>query len=141
MYDSHIDLEDQKILVKIINDLIQKDGSGPNKEITANDIEKTFLDNFGDPKKVKFYLDNYWDWKSIDFQKNLKDFNNRRDMIKNGQYEKFIKNKYNDAYRRFFDDAMGILNSLTELSDFKGYRLSRVFSIADIDYLKRVFSI
>lgn len=136
-----IDLKDQKILVKIINDLIQNDGSGPNKEITANDVEKAFLDNFGDPKKVKFCLDNYWEWKSIDFQDNLKDFNDRRDMIKNGKYEKFIKNEYNDAYRRFFDDAMGILNSLTELSDFKGYRLSRVFSIADIDYLKRVFSI
>jgi len=141
MYDSHIDLGDQKILVKIINDLIQNDGSGPNKEITANDVEKAFLDNFGDPKKVKFYLDNYWEWQTPDFQDNLKDFNNRRDMIKNGEYEEFIKNEYNDAYRRFFNDAMGILNSLTELSDFKGYKLSRVFSIADIDYLKRVFSI
>ena len=140
-YDSHIDLEDQKILVKIINDLIQNDGSGPNKEITANDVEKAFLDNFGDPKKVKFYLDNYWDWQTPNFQKNLKDFNDRKKLIKNGKYEEFIKNEYNDAYRRFFGDAMGILNSLTELSDFKGYRLSRVFSIADIDYLKRVFSI
>jgi len=62
-------------------------------------------------------------------------------MIKDGKYEEFIKNEYNDAYKRFFGNAMGILNSLTELSDFKGYRLSRVFSIADIFYLKRVFSI
>jgi len=36
---------------------------------------------------------------------------------------------------------MGILNSLTTLSDYKGYKVSRVFSIADINYLKRVFNV
>lgn len=138
-YDTQISLEDQKILVKIIQDLIQNDGSGPNKEITAKDVVKTFLNNFGNPATAKYYLENYW--QSGDFQKNLKDFNERKEKIKNGEYEEFIRTKYNDAYRRFFNDAIGILNSLTSLSDYKGYRLSRVFSIADIHYLRRVFSI
>jgi|GEM_PF-6591783 len=62
-------------------------------------------------------------------------------MIKNGEYEDFIKDEYNDAYRRFFNDAMGILNSLSSLSDIRGYRMSNVFSIADIYYLKRIFNI
>ncbi|MFW9987640.1 MAG: hypothetical protein ACFFC3_03210 [Candidatus Odinarchaeota archaeon] len=140
-YDSQISLEDQKTLVKIIQDLIQSDGSGSNKEILAKDVEKSFKDNFGDPKTVKYYLDNYWNWQSRDFQDNLEDFNERRKLIKSSQYEEFIRDEYNDAYQRFFNDAMGILNSLTELSDFKGYRLSRIFSISDIDYLKRVFNI
>ena len=138
-YDSHISLEDQKTLVKIIQDLIQNDGSGPNREITAKDIVNTFLNNFADPKKAKYYLENYW--QSGNFQRNLKEFNIRKDKIINGDYEDFIKDKYNDAYTRFFKDAKGILNSLTELADYKGYRISRVFSIADINYLKRVFNI
>ncbi len=138
-YDSHISLEDQKTLVKIIQDLIQNDGSGPNREITAKDIVNTFLNNFADPKKAKYYLENYW--QSGNFQKNLKDFNDRKDKIKNGEYEDFIKVEYKDAYTRFFKDAKGILNSLTELADYKGYKISRVFSIADINYLKRVFNI
>jgi len=139
VYDSNIPLSDQKILVQIIQDLIQNDGSGPNNEITANDVVKAFLDNFGDPTKAKFYLENYW--QSEDFEENLKDFNDRKEKIKNGEYEEFIRTEYNDAYTRFFSDAMKILNSLAELSDYKGYKLSRVFSIADIYYLKRVFSI
>jgi hypothetical protein len=138
-YDNHVPLSDQKILISIIQDLILNDGSGPNKEITANDVVRTFLDKFGDPKAAKFYLENYW--QSGNFQKNLRDFNNRKDMIKSGKYEEFIKTKYNDAYYRFFNDAMGILNSITSLSDYKGYKMSRVFSIADIYYLKRVFNI
>ncbi|MEE9378675.1 MAG: hypothetical protein V3V33_11655 [Candidatus Lokiarchaeia archaeon] len=71
----------------------------------------------------------------------MRDFNDRKDKIINGEYEDFIKDEYNVAYRRFFGNAMNILHSLTELSDFKGYRLSRVFSISDIDYLRRVFCI
>jgi len=138
-YDSHIPLEDQQTLVRIIQSLIQNDGSGPNKEITAKDVVKTFLNNFGNPTTAKYYLENYW--QSGNFQRNLKDFNDRKKMIKSGKYEDFIKDEYNVAYKRFFDDSMGILNSLTSLLDYKGYRLSRVFSIADIDYLKRVFSI
>jgi hypothetical protein len=62
-------------------------------------------------------------------------------MIKNGEYELFIQTRYGDAYTRFFNDAMGILNSLSSLSNYKGFRMSKVFSIADIDYLKRVFHI
>jgi hypothetical protein len=138
-YDTQISLEDQKTLVKIIQDLIQNDGSGPNNEITAKDIVKTFLRNFEDPNAANFYLENYW--QTEDFQKNLKDFNDRKNLIKNGKYEEFIKDEYNDAYTRFFSKAMGILNSLTSLSDYKGYRMSRVFSIADIAYLTRVFNI
>ncbi len=138
-YDSQISLENQRTLVKIIQDLIQNDGSGPNNAITAKDVVKTFLNNFGDPNQAKFYLEEYW--QKGDFQKNLRDFNNRKNLIKNGEYEDFIRDEYNDAYTRFFDKAMGILNSLTQISEFKGYKLSRVFSIADIAYLKRVFSI
>lgn len=92
-YDIHVDLQDQEILVKIIQDLIHNDGSGPSKAITANDVEKTFLDNFGDPNKFKFYLDSYYDWQSADFQDNLKVFNERRKMIKSGQYEDFIRDE------------------------------------------------
>ncbi len=138
-YDSYIPLKDQRILTKIIQDLIQNDGSGPNKEITANDIVKTFLNNFGDSKTAKYYLENYW--QSGDFQENLRDFNHRRNLIKNGDYELFIQTEYNDAYRRFFNDAMGILRSLSSLSDIRGYRLSKVFSIDDIYNLKRIFNI
>ena len=138
-YDNQISLEDQKTLVKIIQDLIQNDGSGPNKEITASDVVRTFLDNFEDPNTAKSYLEKYW--QSENFQKNLKDFNDRKEKIKNGEYEEFIKTEYNDAYRRFFGAATDIFNSLTELSDFSGYSLSRVFSIADIDYLRRIFNI
>ena len=72
---------------------------------------------------------------------NLKDFNERRTMIKSGDYELFIQTKYNDAYTRFFTDAMGILRSLSSLSDIRGYRLSKVFSIDDIYNLKRIFNI
>ncbi len=139
VYDSNIPLSDQKVLVKIIQDLIQNDGSGPNNEITAKDVVKAFLDNFEDSVKAKYYLENYW--QSGDFQENLKDFNDRKNLIKNGEYEEFIKNNYNDAYTRFFRDATNILNSLAELSNYRGYKLSRVFSIADIYYLKRVFNI
>lgn len=138
-YDTQISLEHQKTLVKIIQDLIQNDGSGPNNEITAKDIVRTFLNNFGDPDLAKFYLEEYW--RKGDFLENLKDFNDRKNKIKNGEYEEFIRTEYNDAYTRFFDKAMGIFNSLTSLSDYKGYRMSRVFSIADIAYLKRVFNI
>ena len=138
-YDNYISLKDQKVLVKIIQDLIQNDGSGPNKEITAKDIVKTFINNFGDSVTAKFYLENYW--QGDNFQKNLKDFNERKRLISQGKYEKFIREEYNIAYRRFFNDAMGVLNSLTSLSDYKGYRLSRVFSIADIAFLKRIFNI
>ena len=139
IYDTQIPVDDQKILVKIIQDLIQNDGSGSNKEITAKDIVKAFLNNFEDHNTAKFYLENYW--QSRDFQENLKDFNDRKSLIKQGQYEALIKNKYKDAYNRFFNDAMNILNSLSSLSDYRGYKLSRVFSIADIDYLKRIFNI
>jgi hypothetical protein len=53
-----------------------------------------------------------------------------------------IRNKFiNQAFIINADQVMDILNSLTQLSDFKGYKLSRVFSIADIAYLKRVFNI
>ena len=138
-YDSYIPLEDQQILVKIMQDLVQDGGSGPNDEVTASDIIKAFLNNFGDPKTAKYYLENYW--KSGDFLANLKDFNQRRELIKNGKYEEFLLSKFNDAYTRFFDGAMDIFNSLSSLSDYKVYKVSRVFSIADIEYLKRVFSI
>jgi len=138
-YDSHIPLQDQQTLVRIIQNLIQNDGSGPNKEITAKDVVKTFLNNFEDPTTAKYYLENYW--QTGVFQDNLKEFNERKDKIKNGEYEEFIKTKYNDAYTRFFNDAIGILNSLTSLSGYGRYRMSRVFSIADIDNLKRVFNI
>lgn len=138
-YDTQISLEHQKTLVKIIQDLIQNDGSGPNKEITAKDIIKAFLNNFGDPNKAKSYLEKYW--QTEDFQKNLKVFNERKNMIKNGAFRDFIRTEYNDAYKRFFKEAMNIINSLTELSDYKGYKMSRVFSIADIHYLTRVFNI
>jgi len=46
VYDSHIPLEDQQILVRIIQSLIQNDGSGPYKKITSRDVVRTFLDNF-----------------------------------------------------------------------------------------------
>lgn len=138
-YDAHIPLEDQQTLVKVIQDLIQNDGTGPNREITAKDVVRAFLNNFKDPNAAKFYLENYW--QSGDFQKNLKDFNERKTMIEKGDFEDFIKTKYNIAYKRFFDSAMDILNSFTSLSNYKGYRLSRVFSIADIYYLKRVFNL
>ncbi|MFW9881093.1 MAG: hypothetical protein ACFFG0_49150 [Candidatus Thorarchaeota archaeon] len=62
-------------------------------------------------------------------------------MMKNGAYEEFIKDQYNDAYTRFFRDAMDIFDSIAELSDYNGYKLSRVFSISDIYYLKRIFGI
>jgi len=139
VYDSYIPLKDQKILVQIIQDLIKNDGSGPNNEITAKDVVNAFLNNFGDSTKAKYYLENYW--QSGDFQKNLRDFNERKNLIKSGDYELFIQTKYGDAYFRFFSDAMNILNSLAELSDYRGYELSRVFSIADIYYLRQVFSI
>ncbi|KKK44675.1 MAG: hypothetical protein Lokiarch_16220, partial [Candidatus Lokiarchaeum sp. GC14_75] len=139
VYESYIPLEDQKILTKIMQDLIQNDGSGPNKEITANDIVKTFLNNFEDSKTARHYLENYW--QSGDFRENLREFNQRREFIRNGKYEEFLLSKYNDAYRRFFNDAMGILNSLSSFSDIRGYRMSKVFSIADIAYLRRVFNI
>ena len=126
-------------MIKILHDLIQNDGSGPNKEITANDIVKTFLNNFEDSKTAKYYLENYW--QSGDFQDNLRDFNRRRELVINGDYEKFIKNEYNGAYTRFFKDAMGILRSLTALSDIRGYAISNVFTIDDIYYLKRIFNI
>ncbi|MFW9881094.1 MAG: hypothetical protein ACFFG0_49155 [Candidatus Thorarchaeota archaeon] len=58
-YDSNIPLKDQRILMEIIQNLIQNDGTGPNKEITAKDVENVFFSNFGDPQKVKYYLDNY----------------------------------------------------------------------------------
>lgn len=138
-YDSYIPLSDQKIFVQIIQDLIQSDGSGPNKEITAKDVVNKFLSNFGDPNAARYYLESYW--QSADFKDNLKIFNERRDIIKSGNYEKFIKNEYNNAYIRFFEDSMNVFDSLSELSDFKGYSLSRVFSIADIYYLKKVFRI
>lgn len=138
-YDSHIPLEDQQTLVRIIQSLFQNDGFGPSKEITAKYVVRTFLSNFGNPTTAKYYLENYW--QTGDFQDDLKDFNDRKDKIKNGEYEDFIEDEYNVAYRRFFGNAMDILHSLTELSDFKGYRISRVFSISDIDYLKRVFYI
>ncbi len=138
-YDNHIPLSDQRVLVQIIQDLIQNDGSGPNKEITAKDVVNTFLTRFAVPNTAKYYLENYW--QSGDFQKNLKNFNERKSLIKNGEYEKFIKNEYNDAYNRFFNNAIKIFDSLTSLSDYKGYKMSRVFTIADIAYLRRVFSI
>ncbi len=58
-YDSKVPVGDQKTLLNIIQYLIQNPGSGPNGEVTPNDIVRSFLDNFNDPTTAKFYLENY----------------------------------------------------------------------------------
>ncbi|TXT61389.1 MAG: hypothetical protein BAJALOKI2v1_30007 [Promethearchaeota archaeon] len=125
----------QEILLKIIRDLI----NSKSKEINSREIIQTFLNNFNNPADAKFYLENYW--MGTDFKKRLSEFNKRRDALISGQFEQFLRNNYEVAYERFYDDAKEVIDGLSALSSLEDFKLSRIFSWPDIYFLRRYFNI
>ncbi|MBD3212710.1 MAG: hypothetical protein GF311_08875 [Candidatus Lokiarchaeota archaeon] len=133
--------KEQAIIMDGFHRLIKMKGSGTNGAITEADIRKIFGDETAKGQKI---VDRWIDNNGKDFKDFLNQFNERREMIQNGQIEEFIQNKYKPAYNRFFKTGLGIITGVTatpfELPNMPGlnFPVQWLINFKDADFLLEI---